>query len=250
MRAIVTDGARTILSCSAATRCSPDRAVSQDALAVQPEIGLFLVADGLGGHHDGDLASRAVAEIVRRAAASAADATERRRHVEAALRAVNRALRQEAIQLGGGAIVGTTVALLLVDGARATGLWVGDSRIYLGRGGRMAQLTRDHSFAAADAASGARRQMLSRAVGSGDELELDGFIVPIESGDTLLLCSDGVSKVLAAEEISALLAEPVSGQAERLIARAVIGGGRDDMTAVVVRVEATLASGRGDEGRT
>jgi protein phosphatase len=248
MTAIVTDGARAILSCSAATRCSPDRAVSQDALAVQPEIGLFLVADGLGGHHDGDLASRAVAEAVRRAAASAADAMQRRHHVEAALRAINRALRREAARLGGGAIVGTTVAVLLVDGAAATGLWVGDSRIYLGRGGRMAQLTRDHSFAA-DAAPGVRRQMLSRAVGSGDELELEGFIVPIESGDTLLLCSDGVSKVLAAEEIAALLAEPVSGQAERLIARAVLGGGRDDMTAVVVRVEATLAPGQGGEGR-
>jgi len=243
MTAILTDGAGTILSYSAAARRSPDRAISQDAHHLQPEIGLFLVADGLGGHDDGDLASRAVAEIVRRVVATGHSLDERCRQIEAALQAINRALRREATRLGNDALVGSTVAVLVVDDGQAAGMWVGDSRIYLLRAETLVQLTRDHSFAAEMGVAGPRGQILTRAIGSADELDVDGFILPIEDDDTLLVCSDGVTKALDAAGIAGLLAEPIDGLADRLLARAVVGGGRDDMTAVVVRIEAALTGG-------
>jgi serine/threonine protein phosphatase PrpC len=243
MTAILTEGAGTILSYSAAARRSPERAISQDAHHLQPEIGLFLVADGLGGHDDGDLASRAVAEIVRRVVGAGSSLEERCRQIEAALQALNRALRREAARLGHGALVGSTVAVLIVDEGQAAGMWVGDSRIYLLRAETLVQLTRDHSFAAELGVAGPRGQVLTRAIGSADELDVDGFILPIEDEDTLLVCSDGVTKALDAAAIAGLLTEPIGGLAERLVARAVVRGGRDDMTAVVVRIKAALAPG-------
>jgi protein phosphatase/serine/threonine-protein phosphatase Stp1 len=233
---VLAEGTAMSFACSVAARRSPDRGISQDAHFLNPEAGVFLVADGLGGHEDGEIASRAVAEIVRRVVAPGQSLAERCRAIEAALHAINRALRREAARRSGSAVVGSTVALVVFGDDSLIGMWVGDSRIYLLRDGALVQLTRDHTFTAELGIASPRGQALTRAIGSGDDLRVDRFACPIADGDTLLLCSDGITKVLGDGVIAGLMHEPVGGLAERVLARAVVAGGRDDMTAILVRV--------------
>jgi serine/threonine protein phosphatase PrpC len=233
---VLAEGTATSFAYSVAGRRSPDRAISQDAHHLQPEAGVFLVADGLGGHEDGEIASRAVAEIVRRVVVPGQTLDERCRGIETALHAINQTLRREAARTSGTAVVGSTVALAVIGDDTLIGMWVGDSRVYLFRNGSLIRLTRDHTFMAELGIAGPRGQMLTRAIGSSDELRVDRFTCPIEDGDTLLLCSDGVTKVLADGVIADLMHEPVCGLAERLLARAVVAGGHDDMTAILVRI--------------
>lgn len=240
---ILAEGTATSFAYSVAGRRSPDRGISQDAHLLQPEAGVFLVADGLGGHEDGEIASRAVAEIIRRVVVPGQSFADRCAGIETALHAINTTLRREAARLPGASVVGSTVALVVIGDDTVMGMWVGDSRIYLYRAGVLIQLTRDHTFAAELGISGPRGQVLTRAIGSSDDLRVDRFSCPVEDGDTLLLCSDGVTKVLAEGAIADLMYQPVSGLAERLVARSVVAGGRDDMTAILVRIVSLVDRG-------
>ena len=246
---VLAEGTATSFAYSVAARRSPDRAISQDAYYLQPEAGVFLVADGLGGHEDGEIASRAVAEIVRRVVVPGQGLDERCRGIETALHAINRTLRREAARSSGTALVGSTVALVVVGEEAVIGMWVGDSRVYLCRNGSLIQLTRDHTFMVELGITGPRGQMLTRAIGSSDELRVARFACPVADGDMLLLCSDGVTKVLADGAIAELMHEPVGGLAERLLARAVVAGGRDDMTAILVRILSLVGPPERGSGR-
>lgn len=246
---VLAEGTATSFAYSVAARRSPDRGISQDAYYLHPEAGVFLVADGLGGHEDGEIASRAVAEIVRRVVVSGQSLDERCLGIETALHAINRALRREAARSSGTTVVGSTVALVVIGEDSLIGMWVGDSRVYLFRGGGLIQLTRDHTFTAELGIAGPRGQALTRAIGSSDDLRVDRFACPIADGDTLLVCSDGVTKVLADGVIADLMSEPVGGLAERLLARAVVAGGRDDMTAILVRIRCLVEPSQRGLGR-
>ncbi len=246
---VLAEGMATSFAYSVAARRSPDRSISQDAHFLHPAAGVFLVADGLGGHEDGEIASRAVAEIVRRVVVSGQSHDERCRGIETGLHAINRTLRREAARRSGAAVVGSTVALVVIGEDALVGMWVGDSRVYLLRDGGLVQLTRDHTFTAELGIAGQRGQALTRAIGSSDDLRVDRFVGPIVDGDTLLLCSDGVTKVLDDGVIADLMGEPVGGLAERLLARAVVAGGRDDMTAVLVRIRSLVEPSRRGGGR-
>jgi protein phosphatase len=217
------------------------RSRNEDAYLAQPERGLWAVADGMGGHAFGDLASRAVVDGLAGLPppASLADFVEAAR---AELARVNRSLREEAYtrQVP---VMGSTVVALLACGVDTACLWAGDSRIYLYRDGRLQQLTRDHSQAEERLARGedvatASPNMITRAIGASETIEFDVATLTARHGDIFLLCSDGLSNPVAEQAIADTLAPGACAMAaQELVAQALANGGRDNMTVVVVRAD-------------
>jgi protein phosphatase len=219
------------------------RSRNEDAWLAQPQRGLWAVADGMGGHAFGDLASGAVVDALAGlpAPASLADfvALARER-----LGQVNEALRMEA-HTRQVPVIGSTVVALLACGIEVACLWAGDSRIYLCRQGRLQQLTRDHSTQealkeqGADlAAAAASPNMITRAIGAADTIAFDVAPLTVRDGDVFLLCSDGLSTPVEEAAITAALAPgDCARAADELIALALANGGRDNITVVVVRVD-------------
>ena len=217
------------------------RSRNEDAYLDQPQRGLWAVADGMGGHAFGDVASRTVVDALDNLSAYAdigqciAGARERIGQVNASLRAEAR-VRQVPV-------MGSTVVTLLACGAEAACLWAGDSRIYLYRQGRLQQLTRDHSQAAALRARGADAaaaavgaNMITRAVGASDTLEVDVTTLAAHDGDIFLLCSDGLSTPVPEQAIRETLAcGDCTHAAQALVGLALANGGSDNVTVVVVR---------------
>jgi protein phosphatase len=220
------------------------RQLNEDSLLDCPERGLWAVADGMGGHAVGDLASRKVIESLADVtgtnglASVIADARAR-------LIAVNEWLRNEAARRQV-ARIGSTVVMLATRDDACGILWAGDSRIYLLRRGRLLQLTRDHSHVEEMKARGQlteeealhhpAQHMITRAVGALDTLELDEDGIVLHDGDTFLLCSDGLSnEVSTAEMASELAASDCELAAQRLLEIALSRGGRDNISVVVAR---------------
>jgi len=218
------------------------RSRNEDACLAQPQRGLWVVADGMGGHAFGDVASRTVVEALDRLPPPASLA----RFVDAAratLVQVNGTLRAEA-RARHVPVMGSTVVVLLAVGTEAACLWAGDSRIYLYRHGRLQQLTRDHSQAAAlqargvDAAASAAvgGNMITRAVGASDSLDVEVTTLSVRDGDIFLLCSDGLSNPVPEQDIRDTLAGGDCGQAAQTLVRmALDNGGRDNVTVVVAQ---------------
>lgn len=222
------------------------RQVNEDACLALPEQGLWAVADGMGGHARGDVASRLVIDHLNRLEGLGC-LRERLAAAQRLLASANRQLLAEAA-LRRTRIIGSTVVVLLAVESQGACLWAGDSRLYLLRQGRLQQLTRDHSQLEKfrEQAQGAlggsvtppARNLITRAVGAGAELDLEESHFIIQDGDTFLLCSDGLSNELSEGEIGdALLAGHCRQAAENLVDRALHRGGHDNVTAVVVRAE-------------
>ncbi|MCC8392734.1 protein phosphatase 2C domain-containing protein [Paraburkholderia sp. MMS20-SJTR3] len=227
------------------------REINEDACLDQPEAGRWAVADGMGGHAVGDVASRAVIDALsqlgtpRSIRALVADARTR-------LQRANRQLRDEAARRQVQRIGSTVVVLLACD--RFCGyLWAGDSRIYLYRAGQLRQLTRDHSqveelrslgvITEEEARHHPAQHMITRAVGATDVLELDDNAIEVADGDVFLLCSDGLSNELSDDEIAGVLTSPQRENAcGELVELALARGGRDNITAVVVEAQDPNAS--------
>ena len=225
------------------------RETNEDACLDRPESGLWAVADGMGGHDAGDVASGTVVAALDGLAPCSnltnfvTDARER-------LQNVNRRLRAEAVQRNV-PIIGSTVVVLLNCEHYCAYLWAGDSRVYLYRNRRLKLLTRDHSqieelkargeYAGDEIAAAAN--MITRAVGAVDALELDEGMVPVADGDIFLLCSDGLTNHVSEQDIADALADGDCRLAsDRLIDLALKGGGRDNISAVVVRAEDPYSS--------
>lgn len=200
---------------------------------------LLMVADGMGGHVAGDVASRVAVEA---ATESEGTPTER---VEAA----NRAILDEVQRRPELAGMGTTLTLVELDtDGLARFAHVGDSRAYLLREGRLRQLTTDHTvvneyvqagkISAEEAATHPQRSMLTRALGLVPVVQVDAFEEPLRPGDRLLLCSDGVSSMIDDDDIAHALQRRVPEEAAwDLVERANRAGGLDNATALVVDVE-------------
>ena len=225
------------------------RETNEDAYLDRPERALWAVADGMGGHEAGDLASASVVAALDalpprdRLSDRVADAREE-------LQRVNRALRAEALHRNA-PIIGSTVVALMNCGNYCAYLWAGDSRLYLYRGRRLKLLTRDHSqleelkargeYTAEEAA--AAQNLITRAVGAVDSFELDSGGVPVADGDIFLLCSDGLTNHVADDDIGATLASSDCRlAADTLLDLALKGGGRDNVSIVVVRAEDPYSS--------
>ena len=225
------------------------RSDNQDAFAVVPLLGLFVVADGIGGRPAGGAASALALAAVRaamtatpRVRGAAAGALFRAAVEEANLR-ILAAGEGDPAKLG----MGATFTGALVRGDRVAIAHVGDSRAYLLHQRRLDRLTEDHvlehdgMWGALDLAERARlaacRRRLTRALGIAETVEVDVGLFTPQDGDVLLLCTDGLTAALRENEIAGILLEHPDPEdaAERLIARAGDHGGEDDTTAVVVR---------------
>jgi protein phosphatase len=233
---------------TSASRSHPGRVrqVNEDACLDQSEHGLWAVADGMGGHSLGELASGlAVQSLMGLPAAQ--DLEQRVRVALDCLHEVNRHLRAEALRREV-PLIGTTIAALVAAGGLCSCLWAGDSRIYLCRAGRLKQLTRDHSgFEVArskhvsrseDTVERPQTNLITRALGAEDTLYIDRINVELRDGDIFLLCTDGLSNEVSELSMKqALLPGICSLACDALVDMALDREARDNITAVVVRAE-------------
>ena len=218
------------------------RKVNEDAFLDAREQSLWVVADGMGGHSRGDRASQAIVEELHDFVA-AESARESLDDLLARLAAANRFCRESS----DGQVMGSTVAALYLHGSRAHLLWAGDSRIYRYRRGEFVQLTEDHSLVqelyrlgeltAEEAENHPSSNVITRAVGVGEELDVQVRQVDLAAGDRFLLCSDGLFKDVRPDEVHANLIRPSPRQSlDALMALALRRGGTDNVTGIVVQV--------------
>ena len=221
--ALTTFGSRTDIGCL--------RDHNEDSLVVAPP--LFVVADGMGGHAAGEVASEIAVDVI-------ADAH--------AVKEANRAVIQAAREGRGREGMGTTVTAALLEGERLVIAQVGDSRAYLLHQGKLQQLTRDHSLVAdmieagqlttEEARTHPQRSVITRALGSDLHLQPDIYEINVETGDRLLICSDGLSGMVDDEGIEHTLRRVQDPQrcASQLVNEAVANGGHDNVTVIVADV--------------
>ncbi len=211
------------------------RSVNQDSYLEDSDAGIWVVADGLGGHNDGEVASRMVCDALSdlRPAATfedmITDAQER-------VRGVNDQLVREAMRAANGMFSGSTVVALLARRSRFAIIWAGDSRVYRLRNGQMEQLTRDHSLSETEAAEeGQNPNAVTRAVGGEAMLALDVIRDRVHAGDRFLLCSDGLTRTVSEADIRTWLAHDYIREAvEGLIQATLNAGAPDNVTAIIV----------------
>ena len=230
------------LPSSSATHPGAVRPRNEDNLVDRPDLGLWAVADGAGGHGSGDVASAAIAEALD-SIPPGLSAAEMLAQVRLRLTGVHAGLQARAMERGTGGVIASTIVVLLVRGGYFAALWAGDSRIYLLRQGALHRVTHDHSLVQELVDSGAlnaeeaeahpQANVITRAVGAEGELNLDKVADRLQPGDCFMLCSDGVFKELAEAEIAERLAG--GADAAELVQRAVAAGGRDNVSVVVVK---------------
>lgn len=239
---------------AAATHQGLRRTINQDAFLDRPDIALWAVADGVGGLAAGEKASRAVIDAL--AAIDGGDDIAEK--IVISLHRANYDLRLEAL-IGDQGIAASTVVVFATDKAQRnfTCLWVGDSRLYRLRAGVLEQITRDHTPQAQFRNAGHSglpaappANALSRAIGSEENLDVEEVSGAIKPGDLFLLCTDGLSKPVAANHIGRLLAtDETASVPENLIDAALNAGGPDNVTAVVVAFPGKSRS-KGKRGST
>jgi serine/threonine protein phosphatase PrpC len=236
------------------------RAHNEDAYLLDDEVGLYVVADGMGGHAAGEIASQesveAVFNMVARGVTSLAPltGTPSDDEVRAALRLMESAVQSATYMVFSMAEVdrtragmGTTISAALVRGEHAITAQVGDSRVYRIRGSEVQQLTEDHTLIAwqlkqglitpQEARRSPHRNVITRAVGNRDYVQVDTRIVHVEPGDRLLLCSDGLHGYLRGADIAPICALGGAAAVQRFVDVANERGGRDNITALLVELE-------------
>lgn len=214
------------------------REVQEDSLLVSPP--LFAVADGMGGHSAGDVASRLALDVL------SGDGPRDLNMLREAVVRANRAIYEKAGSSPGLSGMGTTITAMLAGDHTAGIAHVGDSRAYLLREGELQRLTEDHTviermvregrLRAEDAAHHPQRSILERALGVDGDVEVDVSEIDLRAGDRILLCTDGLTGLVDEDEIREVLRseEDPARASDRLVAAAVQAGGHDNVTAVVV----------------
>lgn len=223
------------------------RSTNEDAMLVDPGVGLFVVADGMGGHNAGEVASALAVRAIREFVYTEADLGTRA--MAECLRLANDEILTTAEDSPEYQGMGTTVVAVITRGDRVTYGSVGDSRIYLLRRGRLTQLTQDDSWISrvlpadalnsSDALGHPMRHVLTKVVGVRSDLDPSVGEVRVEPGDTMLLCSDGLHGTVGDEAIARALGASgsVDAIAQSLVDQALAGGATDNITVVVVRKE-------------
>ena len=238
----------------AASHAGQVRSVNEDSHACLPGAGIWVVADGMGGHQDGQFASQQIVELLGEAYPS--DGLEMAcETVSGAIHEANRRIFERASEIG--QQIGSTVVTLVVRGGEFAVLWAGDSRAYLFRDGELIRLTRDHSqvedlleqglIREDEIPSHPMRHVLSRAVGVEETLQIDAIRDLVEPGDLFLLCSDGLHGLLSDAEIAGILQLGGARASGQLVQQCLDRGAPDNVTVALVGVHANefLASGAG-----
>ncbi len=233
----------------ATTHVGAKRSHNEDMLVNRPDLGVWAVADGAGGHDAGEVASGMIAAALE-AIPPGLPPGDLLALVRARVADVHTQLREEAARRGPEVIIASTVVILVARDDHFACLWAGDSRAYLLRDGTLLQISHDHSLVqelvdagAIDAAAAEHHphaNVITRAVGAAlDELALDKVSDRLQSGDRFLLCSDGLSKTLEAADLQLLLAGALDpSPTEAMIAAALARQVNDNVTAVVVAFDA------------
>jgi serine/threonine protein phosphatase PrpC len=222
------------------------RGVNEDAILLMNGAGVWAVADGMGGHARGQWASRAIVEAL--AGTEGVDFEVHAQAAAAALHAANTRIWNEGQARGQS--MGSTVAALVLHGTRFAVFWVGDSRVYLLREQSMHRLTTDHSqvqemvdagrLSAEEAQAHPMAHVLSRAIGVRPELELEAVSDEACAGDVFLLCSDGLTRAVADDEIAQCLGSAAPAlAAEKLVETCLERGAPDNVSVVIVRCDET-----------
>lgn len=226
------------------------RQQNEDSLIVRPP--LFVVADGMGGHAAGEVASEIAVKTISECAPDYPDAEQLGRAVEQA----NRDIINAALAGEGREGMGTTCTAAILSGTRLVIAQVGDSRAYLMHGETLTQITRDHSLMANMIEAGQitleearvhpNRSVITRALGNDPDTVPDLYEINVEDGDRLLLCSDGLTSMLEDDEIQAVMNRIPDPQmcADVLVDGALAAGGQDNVTVIIVGVEGARKQAR------
>lgn len=233
---------KSLWSSVAKTDIGTVRKVNEDEFFDDASALIWCVADGMGGHERGDLAS----QLITQELANLVQHSHHQLTVQDVVECVKLANgKLVAISVEKGAIVGSTVAILLLDKAQAHCIWAGDSRVYRLRNKRLQRLTRDHSqvedmvdaglIKPEEAESHPKANVITRAVGASHELELECKSFDLLPNDRFLLCSDGLNKVVNDAELEYLMLHTApEGLANELISKALSRGARDNVTIIAV----------------
>ena len=233
------------------------RKQNQDNGASRPELGLFLVSDGMGGHQGGETASAIAVQTICQCIEELEKAShwDPQRSIFEALSSANRNIYQESLRDSKLQGMGTTTTALLFKGDELNIGHVGDSRCYFFRSGCLWQLTRDHSMVQEKLRAGliSREQLktdkmknvITRSVGFEENIEIDHYRMKIQKDDAFLICSDGLTGPLVDEEILEIIQKNLSthgsieGAVESLIAGANEKGGDDNITSIIIQIMET-----------
>lgn len=223
------------------------RASNQDALLLQPgTFGLFGVADGMGGHNAGDVASRMAVLLLSRVLEGAEPTEELLR---GGIEEVNQMIYEEQKKDAALSGMGTTMTVIWEDRDRVLLGHVGDSRAYRMRAGKITQISQDHSMVgelvrdglitAEQALRHPYRNVITRALGASEDIQVDVLALDKQRGDKYLLCSDGLSEYVRPQQMEALLLRtPLEEAADTFLSLALEGGGRDNISLVLAEVTA------------
>jgi protein phosphatase len=244
-------GTASLFDTGISTHAGRVRTENEDFYLVQPESGVFAVADGMGGHEDGALASRTVVDSLQ-SIGTPASASDLLARLEDRILRANTRLKQAAEERGQG-IIGSTVVVLLTFEDHYACVWSGDSRIYLVRNGEIAQVSRDHTevqelvesgiLTREEARTWPRRNVITRAIGVSDDPELELCHGTLEPGDVFVLCSDGLTgHVDDGEILNHVGARSPQEVCDALVALTLERGATDNVTVVTVRYRAAAAA--------
>jgi protein phosphatase len=244
------------------------RSSNEDYYCARPDLGLFVVADGMGGHVAGEVASRLAVETIQTFIGETAGADKNRtwpfpfepaislegNRLKAAFRLANRKIANEMADQADLRGMATTASAVLAGKTAGCLAHVGDSRVYaidVAGGGPLRQLTHDHSWVEEQVRAGTMteaaarqhpwRNVVTRALSGGTDPDIDTTEITLQPGERFLLCSDGLSGVVAKEEIEHILgdrARTLEDICERLVEAANAGGGPDNVTALVIEIAA------------
>ena len=217
---------------------------NEDSYLVEPQIGLWVVADGMGGHEAGEVASASIVEHLA-TIGIASSAPDLRARFEDRLNRAHAEIRR--IARSRGVTIGSTVAALLAMDGRFACLWSGDSRVYLVRDAAISQISRDHTevqelldsgvISAAEAENWPRRNVITRAIGVNDEIAIDFQQGETLAGDIFILSTDGLTAHVSDAEIAAAaLSAAPQAACEKLLAMVLERGGTDNVTIVLVKI--------------
>lgn len=234
---------KTKLKFREATHIGHVRRVNEDSLVSLPDMGIFVVSDGMGGHDGGDFASQTIVETVSNITRD----TSSENKVGALKSALNEAhekILSETVRRGEDCIGATVVSLVLLDQSFVC-LWSGDSRLYRYRNDKIELLTHDHSFVAQFVEAGLiswdeaeqhpQSNLITHAVGIDDHLHLEFIEGDLQPGDRFLLCSDGLNKYAGFETLSDILNRTdIDESTDELMKYALDGGGEDNISLIVL----------------